>query len=121
LALYQEPYLSWCDLDWCYQQRERLRRLLRELLLVEADQQVASEDTHAAEAAFGRLLQMDDLDERAYRGLMWCRYVRGDDAGAVRAYMQCRRALRRELGVDPELATRQMWDRIRRHESLPRP
>ncbi|MGI6376139.1 MAG: tetratricopeptide repeat protein [Anaerolineae bacterium] len=121
LALYQEPYLSWCDLDWCYQQRERLRRLLRELLLVEADQQVASEDTHAAEAAFGRLLQMDDLDERAYRGLMWCRYARGDDAGAVRAYMQCRRALRRELGVDPELTTRQMWDRIRRHESLPRP
>ena len=121
LDLYHEPYLNWSELDWCYQQRERLRRMLREMLLIEAREQVDQQDTHAAEAAFTRLLQMDDLDERAYRGLMWCRYTRGDDAGAVRAYMQCRKALRRELGVDPELATRQMWDQIRHHESLPRP
>ncbi|MEN6479220.1 MAG: tetratricopeptide repeat protein [Anaerolineales bacterium] len=121
LALYHEPFLSSCELQWCYQQREQLSRLLSELLVAEAQDRIAQGDTHGAEEAFNRLLELDDLDERAYRGVMWCRSKHGDEAGATRAYMQCRKALRAELGVEPESATRKMWDAIRHHEPLPEP
>jgi DNA-binding SARP family transcriptional activator len=35
--------------------------------------------------------------------------------------MQCRKVLRRELGIDPEPTTKQLWEAIRRHDLLPNP
>ena len=121
LAMYHEPYLASCELDWCYQIRERLRRLLIDLLNAEAQEAVEQADYLCAETAYRRLIEVDDLDERAYRGIMWARGMRGEEAAATRVYMQCRKILRRELGMDPEPATIQLWDAIRRHNPLPNP
>jgi ATP/maltotriose-dependent transcriptional regulator MalT/DNA-binding SARP family transcriptional activator len=121
LAIYHEPYLASCELDWCYQVRERLRRLLIDLLSSEAHQAVGEGDYRRAEAAYQRLLDVDDLDEHAYRGIMWARGMRGEEAAATRVYMQCRKVLRRELGIDPEPTTKQLWEAIRRHDLLPNP
>ena len=119
LTMYHEPYLASCELDWCYQIRERLRRLLIDLLNSEAQEAVEQADYLCAEAAYRRLIEVDDLDERAYRGIMWARGMRGEEAAATRIYMQCRKTLRRELGIDPEPATIQLWEAIRRHNPLP--
>jgi len=57
---------------------------------------------------FKRAQRMDPYDERAYRGIIWCHAVRGDRAGAIRAYRQCARTLRSQLGVEPSNETRDL-------------
>lgn len=58
-------------------------------------------------------LKMDPLDESQHRRLIELHLTRGDRRGAEVQYDICRRALRQELGVEPEKKTRDLIERIR--------
>jgi DNA-binding SARP family transcriptional activator/predicted ATPase len=60
--------------------------------------------------------RLDPLDERIYRWLMRLHALDQDRAGALRVYQTCGLVLERELGVEPEPVTRQLYEQIARLE-----
>ena len=67
--------------------------------------------TGAADAA-RRRIQLQPLEETGYRTLMRLQADLGDRAGAVSTYHHCASVLERELGVVPDPATRQAFQRL---------
>jgi DNA-binding SARP family transcriptional activator/tetratricopeptide (TPR) repeat protein len=68
-----------------------------------------------AEAADGaqHWIALERWNERAYRLLMEALARRGDRNGAMAAFRRCRYAVRREFGTEPEIATFNLYNRIR--------
>jgi two-component SAPR family response regulator len=64
-------------------------------------------------------LTVDNLEERFYRHLMECFYNLGRHANAVKVYRRCRDILAKVLGVDPSLATEELYKRIKPRRTLP--
>jgi DNA-binding SARP family transcriptional activator len=68
-----------------------------------------------ADAADGaqQWITLERWNERAYRLLMEALARRGDRNGAMAAFRRCRYAVRREFGTEPEIATFNLYNRIR--------
>ena len=58
-----------------------------------------------------RLVALDSLSEANHQLLIRLHAANDDRASALRAYHQCMRVLRRELGVEPGQATRELFER----------
>ncbi len=119
IALYRTPFLPTMEGDWSRERRESLHTTMVNLLIREARYLASREDTGAAEALFLRAWRMEPYDERAHRGIIWCRASRGDRAGAIRVYRQCARTLRGELGVEPSAETRELHRTVLSEGRLP--
>ena len=116
VALYEGDLLPSCYDDWILSERERLCRefvgaLERLILLLEGEH-----DYSAAIHYAHRLLQHEPLHEASYRHLMRVYGLSGERAGALRVYQTCATVLQRELGVEPSLATQQLYERLLRGE-----
>lgn len=118
--LYRGPFLD--DLvvsdpafeEWQLMERQRLRDLCeRTLARVMTDSLSAKSLSVAAEAA-KQMLTLDPLNEQGYRTLM---LVHADEAQALRLYETLRERLHRELGIQPEPATGELYDAIRRRRA----
>lgn len=112
IGLYHTPFLESFDEEWCVEIREALQRAVVELLLLEARYVATEGEAMHAERHYLRALAFDAYDERAHRGIMWCRAVGSDRAGAVRQYRECARILADELGVAPSLETADLYEAI---------
>jgi len=108
IALYRTAFLPTLEGDWSLERRESLHTTMVNLLIREGRYLARRQEASAAEEMFKRAQRMDPYDERAYRGIIWCHAVRGDRAGAIRAYRQCARTLRSQLGVEPSNETRDL-------------
>jgi tetratricopeptide (TPR) repeat protein len=102
--------------EWLTPLREGYRRqisdaLQRLALLFEEQKRVAE-----AIACAERLVALDALCESHHQLLIRLHAANHDRASALRAYHQCMRVLRRELGVEPGAATQEMFDRILKEE-----
>ena len=62
-----------------------------------------------------RRIQLQPLEEVGYRTLMQLQADLGDRAGAVSTYHHCASVLERELGVVPDTATREAFQRLMAH------
>jgi len=118
---YRGDLLPGCYEDWIEPERERLRQSMLQALselvhLLEAQREYAAAIRHAR-----AWVRHDPLAEDAYRALMHVLALSGDRAGALRAYHTCVTALRRELGVEPSPATRELHERLLTMESQPMP
>jgi len=86
-------------------------------MIKEGRYQLDQERLDTAEGLFLRTVAIDSLDERAHRGMMWCRYQRSDRAGALRQYDRCEQILMDELGEQPSPETRQLLEGIRANQA----
>lgn len=107
--------------DWLIAHRERLRSLYFADLGALIVQQRESRQFQRAIAFATQLLASDPWREDVVRQLMACRYESGDAAGALAAFDDFVKRLRRELAVDPMPETIAMRDAIVRHAVLPGP
>ena len=100
--------------DWLMGERERLRELaLDALAKLLAHQRVAGPVEAALQTAL-RLVALDPLQEAVHRALMRL-YAQLDRRGAaLRQYQLCVGILQRELGVEPEAGTRELYQEILR-------
>jgi DNA-binding SARP family transcriptional activator len=99
--------------EWLKAERERLRELGLEALAKLLAHQTKSEEADAVTTAL-RLLALDPLQEAVHRALMRL-YVRdGRRDAALRQYQSCVETLRRELGVEPEAETRELYQEVLR-------
>jgi DNA-binding SARP family transcriptional activator len=95
--------------DWLMAERARLRHLAvrtLELRLAELSRLRSLDD--AIQIAI-RLLALDPLHEDVHRQLMKLYRQKGQMGAALQQYEICSRALRREVGVEPEAATRELY------------
>jgi DNA-binding SARP family transcriptional activator len=101
---------------WVLMQRETLRQQAfstLETLIAFHDQRA---DYPALCRAARRQLELEPWHEAAHRGLMRGLALAGDRDSALSQYETCQRVLEQELGIEPEIQTRTLYERIRAGE-----
>ncbi len=110
LALYQGDFLPEDPYeDWAAQTRDSLRAAY---LLALDDVAVLAEslgDRDRAAASQDRLFQTDPCNERSCRWLMAWHAGAGRRSEAIRVFERCQRSLSRELDVEPDESTRNLY------------
>jgi len=100
--------------DWLMGERERLRELALDAWAKLLAHQRAAGAAEAAVQTALRLLALDPLQEPVHRTLMRLYAQLGRRGAALRHYQLCVGVLKRELGVEPEADTRQLYGEILR-------
>jgi predicted ATPase/DNA-binding SARP family transcriptional activator len=99
--------------EWVLFKRELLARQMAFALRHLATIHERRGEYVAARACARRQLQMAPWDEMAHRQLMRALALSGQRSQALAQYKVCRQQLREELGVEPEQATRALYEAIR--------
>jgi DNA-binding SARP family transcriptional activator len=97
---------------WSFTWRERLAETYSHVLNALAGTYEQSGDHHDALRVAKSLLEVDPLNEAAHRRLMLAYARTGRTSHALRQYLECRRALVTELGVEPSAETSRLQARI---------
>ena len=98
--------------DWASVWRESLTVRYAEVLAALVDACHADDDHLAASQAARRLVELEPLDEAAHRSLIRAYARSGRRAHALRQYLECRRRLVDDLGVEPAAETRELQERV---------
>lgn len=97
---------------WSFAWRERLVQTYSHVLSALVEAHDASGDNHDAIRAASRLLELDPLNERAHSQLMLAYARTGQKSQALRQFLECRKALVTDLGVEPSAETSGLQARI---------
>ena len=101
--------------EWLVAERERLREMALEALARLLAYQAEGASTERAIQTAVRLLALDPLQEAVHRALMRLYARQGRRGAALKQYQVCVGALQRELGIEPEAETKQVYqDLLRR-------
>src|SRR6266516_4806479 len=115
-SLYRGELRPGCYDEWILSERDRLRQrhlqVLEQLLRLFEEQG----DTLTAIRYAQRLLGLNPLSEDPYRRLMRLFALNNDRASALHVYHTCVTTLQREMGVDPDPATREAYERLMQQE-----
>ena len=104
--------------EWSFAWRERLVEAYSQVLGALIEIHVGSGEQHDAIRVARRLLEIDPLNEDAHRQLMLTYARTGRTSQALRQFLECRRALVVELGVEPSAETSRLQARILAGESV---
>ncbi|HSF03272.1 MAG TPA: alpha/beta fold hydrolase [Solirubrobacterales bacterium] len=114
LSVKEEPWEAWLR-----DERGRLREQAVEALARLLAHQREAGQLRAAIGTAHQLLGLDSLQEPVHRTLMRL-YAQLEQRGsALRQYQECVNVLRRELGVEPEAETRQLYRDILQQRTAP--
>lgn len=114
-ALYEGPFLDGFSLpdpgfdEWLVATRSEFYALACDALEAASKTQ----EPKAAINGLKRLLTLDPLREDVHRQLMERLYRSGDRMGALRQYQLCVDVLKHELNVEPEVATRALYEEVK--------
>jgi TolB-like protein/DNA-binding SARP family transcriptional activator len=123
-ALYDGPFLDGFAIadpafeEWLILTRSEIQELACDALERGADAAYRKGDTNAAVAAARRLVALDPLREEGHRQLMNFLHGKGDRIGALRQYLSCADILKRELQIEPDAATKSLFEKIRNNDSV---
>ncbi|MCI0547166.1 MAG: AAA family ATPase [Candidatus Rokubacteria bacterium] len=98
--------------EWLIEERERLREMMLEVLGKVLRQELAGGRREAAILTAVRFLALDPLEEVVHRMLMHLYAEAGRRGAALRQYQVCVDLLERELGVEPEAETRNLYQQL---------
>ena len=112
VAQYKGDLLPGVYDDWLLEARSGLERQCTDLCDLLCAARARTGDPAGAVDAVRRRIQLQPLEEAGYRTLMLLQADQGDRAGAVSTYHHCASVLERELGVIPDPATRQAFQRL---------
>ena len=112
----QEPPFE----EWLMAERERLRELALEALAGLLAAQRAAGAVEGALQTGLRLIALDPLQEPVHRTLMRLYAQLGRRGSALRQYQLCVGVLQRELGVEPEEETKELYQEILRRRPVAR-
>jgi DNA-binding SARP family transcriptional activator len=100
--------------DWLLNERERLHELAQEALAKLLSLYSKNGRPELAVRAAGRLLSLDPLQEAVHRALMRLYAQQGRREAALKQYQTCVSLLERDLGMEPEEETKQLYEEILR-------
>ena len=124
VELYEGEFLAGFSLDsmlfeeWMVVERERLHGEVLEALGHLAAYHEAQGAYEAAARYARRALALEPWREEAHRALMRALALSGQRSAAVARYEACRDVLREELGIEPDVETMRLYERIRDGEDL---
>ncbi len=98
--------------DWHLELRDRLRNKYVGALVALGERHMKRERWADAAEAWRRLVARDELDERAYRGLMTCHAKLGERSQVQQLYQRVERLLEKQLEAKPEPETVQLYRRL---------
>ena len=98
--------------DWALGWRERLMDLYAALLAAVSDDCLARGDLIGGGRRARQLVDLDPLHEGGHRRLMITHARAGQRSQALRQFLECRRALVEQLGVEPASDTARLQQRI---------
>ena len=98
--------------DWAASWREHLSSLRGDVLGALAEAYGRRGDHASAVRAARALVDLDPLDEHSQRLLMDAYAAAGRRGDALRQFLECRRALVEELGIEPDAETLAVQRRI---------
>jgi DNA-binding SARP family transcriptional activator len=98
--------------DWAAAWRERLSSLRGDILGAMAEAQGRAGDHASAVRAARALVDLDPLDEYSQRMLIGAYAAAGRRGDALRQFLECRRALVEQLGIEPDAETLALQRRI---------
>jgi DNA-binding SARP family transcriptional activator len=101
--------------EWLLDARSELERQCVDLCDLLSAARAGTGDLAGAVEAARRRVQLQPLEEVGYRTLMELQADLGDRAGALSTYHHCASVLERELGVVPDAATRETFQRLMAH------
>jgi DNA-binding SARP family transcriptional activator/pimeloyl-ACP methyl ester carboxylesterase len=104
---------------WLMEERERLRELTMETLARLLSHQRQAGALAGALRTARQLLALDLLQEPVHRTLMRLHAQLGQRAAALRQYQHCVTVLQRELGIEPEAETKQLYQEVLRQRATP--
>ena len=108
--LYEDELLPGLYDDWLQPKREQYRQMAGKIFGRLAALLEQSRDLQAAIRYAECLVALDPLREAHHQLLIRLHGANRDRASALRAYHQCMRILRRELGVEPSEPTRELFE-----------
>ena len=112
IAQYRGDFLPGAYEDWLLEIRSAFERQCVDLCDLFCETRVRTGNLTGAVDAARRRIQLQPLEEVGYRTLMRLQADLGDRAGALSTYHHCASVLERELGVIPDAATRQTFQRL---------
>lgn len=113
LALYGGDFLEHEVVgDWHFELRDRLRQKYVGALVALGEWRMKQERWADAADAWRRLVSRDELDERAYRGLMTCHSRLGERSQVQQLYRRVERLLDTQLEAKPEPETLLLYRRL---------
>ena len=126
VKLYRNHFLTGFSLkdahpfnDWAFAKSEELRHQLARALVMLSDDLCTLSQAEQAIPYARRLITLDPLDESSHRQLMQVYMQAGQHSAALKQYQACEQLLRKELGVDPQPETRELYKKIRKRDIKP--
>jgi len=122
-GLYHGPFLDGLTIpepafeEWQAATRSELHNSACDALSRAADRATDDGDTERTVDILRRLVALDPLREEAQRRLIRSLHDNGDRAGALRQYQTCADILKKELQVEPDIATKALFEEIRKATS----
>jgi predicted ATPase/DNA-binding SARP family transcriptional activator len=104
--------------EWQSQQAEQYRREFGHMLARVVEEHEQNQDYEQALVFARRWLELDRLDELAYRAVMRQLAGMGDRSGVIHIYQDCVQTLQNELHVPPQPETEATYQAILRGEKL---
>ncbi|WP_322937774.1 BTAD domain-containing putative transcriptional regulator [Nocardioides bizhenqiangii] len=120
LGVWGEPLPEDAYADWARPYRDRLERLHQEALEIGAEAHLGAGRARVAVDLASRAVARQPLREAAHAVLMRALAADGDQAAALSCYLDLRRVLAAELGVDPSPETTALYERLL-HGEVPAP
>jgi predicted ATPase/DNA-binding SARP family transcriptional activator len=124
--LYRHHFLSGFSLkdaqpfdDWAFAKSDELRHKLLQVLTSLSNDYCSLGQADQAIPHARRLVALDPLNETAHRLLMEIYLDAGQHNAALKQYQDCEQILRREMNLDPQPDTRELYKKIRRGEIKP--
>ena len=124
--LYREDFMTGFSLkdgpnfnEWVLGQAERLRQDFASVLETLIDDYSALNQITSAIPYAQRLISLDPIYEAAHRKLMELYALSDQQAAAIQQYQLLEKLLRKELNLDPQPETRELYKRIRKGEFKP--
>ena len=105
--------------EWVLAQSENLRRDFASALTMLVDDYRALDQPQSAIPHAQRLIALDPIHEAARRQLMQLYVLTDQHTAAIQQYQALEKLLRKELNVDPQPETRDLYKKIRRGELKP--
>lgn len=124
--LYRDDFMSGFSLkdassfnEWVLTESENLRRDLASALSMLVEDYSALNQTQSAIPYAQRLIALDPINEAAHSQLMQLYVLTDQHTAAIQQYQTLQKLLRKELNVDPQPETRELYKKIRRGEIKP--
>lgn len=107
--------------DWAFAEAEELRLNLSEILIKLSNDYCSLGQAKQAIPFARRLISLDSLNESAHQLLMEVYIQAGQHNAALKQYQSLEQILRKELNLDPQPETRELYKKIRKGEAKPVP